>query len=65
MGLGGLLGTLKKYELCIIQAFGILILLVYQLASDIGFQTRKDIDLENRHDNFVTCKYIVVRNVKQ
>ena len=47
MGLGGLLGTLKKYELCSIQALGILILLVYQLASDIGFQTRKDIDLEN------------------
>ena len=65
MGLGGLLGTLKKYELCSFQAFGILILLVYQLASDIGFQTRKDIDLENRHDGFVTCKYIVVRNVKQ
>ena len=47
MGLGGLLGTRKKYELCSIQALGILILLVYQLASDIGFQTRKDIDLEN------------------
>ena len=39
--------TPKKYELCSFQALGILILLVYQLASDIGFQTRKDIDQEN------------------
>ena len=67
MGLGVRLSTLKKYELCSFHALGIFISLVYQLASDIGFQTRKR---HGSRDSFIDlamtallhCKYKGARN---